>query len=399
MESRYTTPTNPIKTGKSAPGAIWACWQARAIVGHGLSGLWGSQPNMPLATHRRGIVAVLIGALGFLSGMGRGAEVESRVTPASDFARARVRPHFARSLDVRHFQKGNVHTHTSLSDGGSTPEQTIAWYRAHGYQFLALTDHNQLSKPTQYASLQEPGFVLISGEEITMTGAGRQVHVNALCTQSRIPGGGFGSAAAALSNAIGQVRSQGGVAIVNHPNFDWALSAADVTDARDAALLEIASGHPYVHSMGDATHPSHEQLWDIALSAGADFMGVGVDDEHHIDVSSDPPATPGRAWIATFGDVTDAGAICASLALGDLYASTGVDLRRITVADGRYEVDSIQPNATVVFIGAGGKELSRRAAADGPAVYIARGDEGYVRARVELEGGKRAWTPAIRVSN
>jgi len=354
---------------------------------------------MPLATHRRGIVTVLIGALGLLSGMGHGAEVESRATRASDFVRARVRPHFARRIDVTRFQKGNVHTHTSLSDGGSTPEQTIAWYRAHGYQFLALTDHNQFSKPAHYSSLQEPGFVLISGEEITMTGAGRQVHVNALCTRSRIPGGGFGSAAAALSNAIGQVRSQGGVAIVNHPNFDWALSAADVTDARDAALLEIASGHPYVHSMGDATHPSHEQLWDIALSAGADFMGVGVDDEHHIDVSSDPPATPGRAWIATFGDVTDAGPICASLALGDLYASTGVDLRRITVADGRYEVDSIQPNATVVFIGAGGKELARRGAADGPAVYIARGDEGYVRARVELEGGKRAWTPAIRVSN
>lgn len=354
---------------------------------------------MPLATHRRGIITFLISALGLLSGMGRGAEVESRSKPASDLMRARVRPHFVRSLDVTRFQKGNVHTHTTLSDGGSSPEQTIAWYRSHGYQFLALTDHNKFSKPARYSSLQEPGFVLISGEEITMTGAGRQVHVNALCTQTRIPGGSFGSAAAALSNGIGQVRSQGGVAIVNHPNFDWALTPADVTDARDAALLEIASGHPYVHSAGDATHPSHEALWDIALSSGADFMGVGVDDEHHIDVSSDPPATPGRAWIATFGDVTDATPICAALALGDLYASTGVDLRRITVADGRYEVEPIQPHATVVFIGAGGRELSRRSTADGPAIYVARGDEGYVRARVELSDGKRAWTPAIRVLN
>jgi len=355
---------------------------------------------MPLATHRRGIVTILISALGLLSGMGLGAEVEPRSAhPAPAPARAQARPHFSRSFDVAHFQKGNVHTHTTLSDGGSSPEQTIAWYRSHGYQFLALTDHNTLSKPARYGSLQEPGFVLISGEEITMTGKGRQVHVNALCTQNRIPGGAFGSAAAALSNAISQVRTQGGVAIVNHPNFDWALSAADVTDARDAALLEIASGHPYVHSAGDATHPSHEALWDIALSSGADFMGVGVDDEHHIDVSSDPPATPGRAWIATFGDVTDPGPICAALALGDLYASTGVDLRRIAVADGRYEVDPVQAHATVVFIGAGGRELSRSKETDGRAVYVVRGDEGYVRARVELADGKRAWTPAIRVSN
>ena len=130
--------------------------------------------------------------------MGFGAEVEPRaVHQAPDRPHAKARPHFARSIDVTHFQKGNVHTHTTLSDGGSSPEQTIAWYRSHGYQFLSLTDHNTLSKPARYASLQEPGFVLISGEEITMTGKGRQVHVNALCTQNRIPGGAFGSAAAA----------------------------------------------------------------------------------------------------------------------------------------------------------------------------------------------------------
>ena len=353
---------------------------------------------MPLASHRRGIATILICALGLLSGMGLGAELEPRSEHAPPTKPVR-QAHFTRSLDVSHFQKGNVHTHTTLSDGGSSPEATIAWYRSHGYQFLALTDHNILSKPARYVSLQEPGFTLIFGEEITMTGNKRQVHVNALCTQTRIPGGSFGSAAAALSNAISQVRMQGGVAIVNHPNFDWALTAADVTDARDAALLEIASGHPYVHSAGDATHPSHESLWDIALSSGADFMGVGVDDEHHIDVSSDPPATPGRAWIATFGDVTDPGAICSALALGDLYASTGVDLRRITVHERRYEVEAVQPRATVVFIGEGGRELARRPAASGPAVYTLRGDEGYVRARVELSDGKRAWTPAVRVGN
>jgi hypothetical protein len=353
---------------------------------------------MPLATHRKGITTVLVCALGLLSGLGFGAEVEPRISHVRRHTSV-AHPHFVRGFDVSHFQKGNVHTHTTLSDGGSSPEQTIAWYRSHGYQFLALTDHNILSRPARYASLQEPGFVLLSGEEITMTGNKRQVHVNALCTQTRIPGGAFGSAAAALSTAISQVRMQGGVAIVNHPNFDWALSAADVTDARDAALLEIASGHPYVHSAGDATHPSHEALWDIALSSGADFMGVGVDDEHHIDVSSDPPATPGRAWIATFGEVTDAAPICAALGLGDLYASTGVDLKRITVRDQRYEVEPVQAHAVVVFVGAGGRELARVRPKDGPAVYTLRGDEGYVRARVELSDGKRAWTPAVRVSN
>jgi hypothetical protein len=358
---------------------------------------------MSLATHRRGIIATLsaIGALGLLSGLGFGAEGEARPSsrPAAG-VNASVQPRFTRTFDVRHFQKGNVHTHTTLSDGGSSPEHTIVWYRSHGYQFLALTDHNKLSRPSRYAALQEPGFVLISGEEISMTGRGRQVHVNALCTKTRINGGSFGSAAAALSNGIGAVRQQGGVALVNHPNFDWALTAADVSDARDASLLEIASGHPYVHSAGDAEHPSHEALWDMALGSGADFMGVGVDDEHHIDFSSDPPATPGRAWISTFGEVTDAAAICSAMAQGQLYASTGIELRRIAVRDRQYEVEPVQARASVVFIGAGGRELARHSTLnDGPAVYVLRGDEGYVRARVELPDGKRAWTPAVRLAN
>jgi hypothetical protein len=356
---------------------------------------------MSLATHRRGIATTLIGALGLLSGLGFGAEGDPQLTRRSvGSVNASVQPRFSHTFEVTHFQKGNVHTHTTLSDGGSSPEQTIAWYRSHGYQFLALTDHNQLSRPTRYASLQEPGFVLISGEEITMTGRGRQVHVNGLCIKNRIPGGNFASAAAALSNGISAVRHQGGVALVNHPNFDWALSPADVSDARDASLLEIASGHPYVHTAGDADHPSHEALWDIALGSGADFMGVGVDDEHHIDVSSDPPATPGRAWISTFGDVTDGPAICSAMAQGQLYSSTGVELRRIAVRDRQYEVEPVQAHASVVFIGMGGRELARHTSLnDGPEVYVLRGDEGYVRARIELPDGKRAWTPAVRLAN
>ena len=357
---------------------------------------------MPFALHRRGTVTTLVCALGLLSGLGFGAQDRAPGATQTSLSSAPAPPHarFSRTFEVTHFQKGNVHTHTTLSDGGSSPDATITWYRSHGYQFLALTDHNLLSRPSRYASFHEPGFVLISGEEVTMTGKGRQVHVNALCTKTRIPGGNFANAAVALATGIGLVREQGGVALVNHPNFDWALTAADVTDARDAPLLEIASGHPYVHSAGDATHPSHEALWDIALTAGADFMGVGVDDEHHIDVSSDPPATPGKAWISTFGDVTEAPAICGALARGELYASTGVELRRISVRDYEYEIDPVQGLARVVFIGSGGRELARHEPLnDGPAVYRVSGGEGYVRACIELPDGKRAWTPAVRVLN
>lgn len=314
---------------------------------------------------------------------------------------ASTQPRFARTFDVTHFLRGNVHTHTTLSDGHSTPEQTILWYASHGYQFVALTDHNQLSLPARYPALQEPGFVLIPGEEITMTGNGRQVHVNALCTNSRIPGGAFATTTAALSTAIGKIAGQGGIAVVNHPNFDWGLSPQDVIDARDASLLEIASGHPYVYSAGDATRPSHEELWDLALAAGAQYMGVAVDDVHRIDGSGNPQALPGQGWVQVFGERADAGSICSALGRGDLYSSTGVELNHIAVTRDEYVVEPALPDVTITFIGRGGRELARLPFQSpmSAARYRLKGDEGYIRVRADTSDGRHAWTPAVRVNN
>jgi len=311
----------------------------------------------------------------------------------------RRNPRFARTFAVSEFLRGNIHTHTTLSDGTSTPDRTVLWYAAHGYRFLALTDHNLLSDPSHYATLYDPEFVLIPGEEITMLGGGRQVHVNGLCMHSRVPGGAFPTQSAALAYAVERVLLQGGVPVVNHPNFDWALAPSDVIDARDAPLLEIMSGHPYVHTAGNATHPSHEALWDIALGAGAESMGVAVDDVHRIDVSGNPLALPGRAWVEVFGAVADAKFICAALSKGELYASSGVELRRIAVTPSEYSVEPAHDDVMVVFIGREGRVLAklRPSRSDGKAAYSPNGDEGYVRARLEAPDGTRAWTPAVRV--
>ena len=40
--------------------------------------------------------------------------------------------------------KGNLHTHTLWSDGDDFPDMASLWYKEHGYQFLAISDHNVL---------------------------------------------------------------------------------------------------------------------------------------------------------------------------------------------------------------------------------------------------------------
>ncbi|MDD2711180.1 MAG: PHP domain-containing protein [Verrucomicrobiae bacterium] len=42
--------------------------------------------------------------------------------------------------------KGNLHTHTTRSgDGEFSPQEVIEWYKSHGYDFLAITDHNHFT--------------------------------------------------------------------------------------------------------------------------------------------------------------------------------------------------------------------------------------------------------------
>ncbi len=40
--------------------------------------------------------------------------------------------------------KGNLHTHTTKSDGDETPEKVCEWFEKHEYDFLVLSDHNHV---------------------------------------------------------------------------------------------------------------------------------------------------------------------------------------------------------------------------------------------------------------
>jgi hypothetical protein len=311
--------------------------------------------------------------------------------------------HFVETLDVGTFQRGNIHTHSAWSDGDSPPKDVYTWYRSHGYAFLALTDHENRVSPETFAALERPGFVIIPGEEITMWAEGKPVHVNGLCTTATIPGGHFPSKQAALSHAISNVLGQGGVALVNHPNFDWALTANDVRGARGAQLLEIWSGHPYVHTEGDGERPSHEVIWQALLDSGSRFAGVAVDDTHFI--RPPPPSRakgasrPGRGWIEVFAPKPDRAAICDALGKGRLYSSSGASLERIRVTDDAFSVWPKEEGAAVEFVGEGGKILAKgERGTDRGFTYRLRGDERYVRARVALPNGKQAWTQAYFVA-
>ena len=325
-----------------------------------------------------------------------------------------------------HWYRGNLHAHTSRSDGNAAPEAVAAWYRANGYHFLAISDHDMAPDAGQQAALEStfnaPGrFLVLAGEEISNAVGPLSVHVNAVNVAATIPparAAGVEAAVAANHAAIdGQSRGEGRdiLAQLNHPNFTYSITAEHLMRLPGTAFFEVYNGHPLSHNPGDGLHMSTESLWDVALAWRLDVLGLpllyatAADDSHQYQAGGD--AVPGRGWIQVLSGSLAPGALFDAMRAGRFYASTGVALKRIVATGDRLEVE-VDPEPgtdyTIEFIGtrrgfdaaatppvsatgrplyashryddAIGTVLSKRRA--GRATYRFRDDDLYVRARV-----------------
>lgn len=304
--------------------------------------------------------------------------------------------------------KGSLHTHTDRSDGDTAPEAVVRWYREHGYGFVAITDHDQITDPAPLAEAAGPDMLLVPAEEVTGLalpadgGLGAEprripVHVNAFGPREVIAPFKGGTPAEALAQNVARARAAGALVLVNHPNFGWALTADDLKAAAPRFhLLEIFSGHPLVHFLGGGGALSTEALWDALLTAGHRVHGAAVDDSHHFAGECTPArACPGRGWVVVRVAERTPGAVLASLERGDFYASNGVALRDVRATEAGLEL-TIEPQKSfryrTEFVGPGGRVL---ATIEGEsASWRFSGNESYVRARVTDSMGRRAWTQA-----
>jgi len=295
--------------------------------------------------------------------------------------------------------KGNTHTHTVNSDGDSTPDAVVRWYREHGYQFLVLTDHNYLTSVDGLNALHgaEEKFLVIKGEEVTDRFGDKPLHINGLNVGRRVDPQGGKSVVEVLQRNVDAIRGADGVSHINHPNFGWAITIDELRQVQNNRLLEIFNGHPQVNNVGGGGVPGLEEAWDTILTTGKLLYGIAVDDAH---VFKDPGnlnvAGPGRGWVVVRAARLDARSILDALEGGDFYASTGVDLidYRVTAAAMTVEVrKTAYSKYRIQFVGAGGTILKE--AADSLATYEFTGSEQYVRARVLESNGRQAWCQPV----
>ena len=297
--------------------------------------------------------------------------------------------------------KGNTHTHSLNSDGDSTPEDVVRWYREQRYHFLFFTDHNTVTPVDGLNAIfaAPDRFLVIRGEEISDSADKKPVHLNMLGGEGLVAPQGGATPAEALRRNVAAIKAAQGVISINHPNFGWALSAADLLEGRGAELLEICNAHYQVNNEGGGGQPGAEALWDSMLSAGITIFGVASDDVHELKRPwVKTSARPGLGWIVVRAPRLTADAILSAIARGDFYASTGVELTDIQATPQRLAVtikEQSYARYRVQFIGKGGRVLAE--VSSSPYQYDIVGHEGYVRARVRDSNGQMAWTQPVFV--
>jgi len=295
--------------------------------------------------------------------------------------------------------KGNIHTHTTRSDGDTEPEKVVAWYRRHGYDFLVLSDHNHLTL-LEYGEgrrrFRRP--LMVPGEEVSanINNGTVPIHIGGIGISRVVEAIDAGEIVATIQANVDAILQAGGIASINHPNFRWAFDHEAIKQVTGASLLEVYNGHPLTNVYGGPGRPSYDEIWDRVLSAGRAIFGVATDDSHRFRDFEPGQSNPGRGWVVVRSTELSKEAIVEGLASGEFYSSTGVDLAELE-ADReavrlRIEEQSGKVYATR-FIGKDGLLLAEVAGLE--AEYRVRGDEGYVRALVVSSGNTKAWTQPV----
>ena len=297
--------------------------------------------------------------------------------------------------------KGNLHTHTVNSDGDSTPDDVVRWYRERDYQFLVLTDHNYLTSVDGLNAVHgaDDKFLVVKGEEVTDRFGAKPIHINGLDVSRLVVPPGGASVLDLVQRTVDAIRDACGVPSINHPNYGWAITPDELGQVQRTRLFEVFNGHPTVNNLGGGEMPGLEETWDRILSSGKLLFGLAVDDAHYFKRPEDPTAPrPGKGWVFVRSPRLEARALVEALERGEFYSSTGVEMASIDASATALSL-SVKPEPAskyrIQFIGRQGRVLSE--ATTPSASYTFKGDEGYVRAKVLESNGKAAWIQPVPV--
>lgn len=285
------------------------------------------------------------------------------------------------------FYRGNLHTHSTRSDGRVSPDQVIAEYRDNGYDFLALTDH--FMARFGYPIVDTRGY----RTETFTTLLGAELHApkTTLGDPWHIVGAGLPLDFAPPApdetgpQLAARARAAGAFIGMAHPSW-YGLTLNDALSLEAAHAVEVFNET----CAGDNDRGDSWPMLDTLSAMGHRLLAYAADDAHFY---SRPDVR--RSWVMVRAESLDPDAILTALKAGHFYSSRGPEIHNVAVENGRLRVECSP--ASAIFVGGIGPKCRQIHGDELKSATFDLSPFGgqYCRVTVADAQGRRAWTSPI----
>lgn len=285
------------------------------------------------------------------------------------------------------FWRGNLHSHTTRSDGGLPVEELIAAYRRQGYDFLAVADHfmERFGFPiVDTRPFRDDAFTTLIGAELHAPSLSHGDPWHLVATGIPLdfePTGRDETGPQLAARAI----AAGAFLTIAHPAW-YSLSLVDALTIEGAHAVEVYNHTAHFYNdRGDAS-----QMIDQLLMNGRRVNLVAADDTH---LNAHPDAFGGWVWVKA--PSLDPDVLLAALKAGDFYASQGPVIHHAAIVEGMLEI-AHSPARSVFLTGPGFRAESIRGEhLTDSRIPLDKFEGTYCRATIIDEHGRKAWLNPI----
>lgn len=290
------------------------------------------------------------------------------------------------------FWRGNLHTHSNLSDGVLEPKEVCRRYKAQGYDFLALTDHfvGAFNYPiADTKPFRDNSFTTILGAELH-SGAmenGELWHILAVglpedFTPSNspvfVPINDQESGAEIAKRAV----DAGAFVAIAHPEWSG-LTMNDARSIEAAHAVEIYNHGCAVECDRGRGFHSLDQL----LSEGKRLTLCATDDAHF----AEPDHFGG--WVMVKAEANQPDLLLDALKRGDHYSSQGPDFHNIMWSDKRATIKTSAVERVIIQgQGSASVSVSGESMTEAELPLAKFENSPWMRVTIVDAAGKKAWS-------
>ncbi|MCY3832825.1 MAG: phosphotransferase [Chloroflexi bacterium] len=285
------------------------------------------------------------------------------------------------------FYRGNLHGHSTNSDGGWAPAQYCRKYHRNGYDFVALTDHCM----EQYGygisdtrAFRTDDFTTLIGAELHpgQIESGSPWHLLAVGLPLDFETNRAGDTGASVAQ---RALDAGAFVAAPHPNW-YALTVADFETLSLVHAVECYNGvSDYDSDRGYSWH-----FIDMLLHRGHRIGAIATDDTHSQPDRNDFM----RGWVQVKADALSPAALLRALKAGHYYSSTGAQLHNVEFQPRDKLAVECSP-ATHIYLSGSRAGVVGRVSGAGlteAEFDLREADSRWLRVTVRDEAGGRAWT-------